>query len=233
MELAELENWQRLGVFVREARIALGYTNRENFAEVARISVRVLADLEAGTRTNFSNRVLADLEEGLGWPGGTIDQIVSDSSFEPPNPGTGGGDLLFRAPIFNRRPVPVDVKDIERSIIALTEVHRSPATKPSPVDAALVAQCWPYIVRLVEDNCLPGRELHPAVRPIYEAFAELATWAIPNDSIGRYVQWLVGDAVDVAETGRQRYMQRWLESRRAVRGRRTAEQQVEVDAAST
>ena len=221
----EAENWRRLGESVRRARIDIGYTNRENFAESCNISARVLADIEAGTRTNFSDRVLAKLEEGLSWPSGAVEQIVSDPSFDPPTPG-GAGDLIFRPPAFNRRPVPVDVSLIERSIATLTEAERAGSeTKPTElaVAAALVAQCWPYIVRLVEDNCLPGKELHPAVRPLFETFVRVADWAAPDDPSGRYARWLAGDLGDISESVRQRFMQRWSESRRVLHGRRVSE----------
>ena len=232
MDSTERGNWQRLGHAIRKARIDIGYTNREAFADACNVSVRVLADIEAGSRDNFSDRVLGGLEEGLAWPAGTIDQIVSDPGFQPPAPG-GSTDLVFRPPMYNRRPVAVDVAVIERSITALTEAHRaSEGKKISGVEAtlaaALVSHCWPYVLRLLEDNCLPGRELHPAVRPLYEAFAKLSDWASPNDASARYAQWLVGDARDVTDAVRERHMQRWSDARRAVRGRRAAEQ-VEAD----
>ena len=214
--------WARVGEAVRKARVDMGYTNRQNFADAVGVSVRVLADIEAGTRTNFSDRVLHMLETNLSWPSGTVAQIVADPGFQPPSPGS-GADLLFRPPLFSRRPVPVDVALIERSIIALTEAERA-AAKPGSAEAslaaALVAQCWPYIIRLVEDNCLPGKELHPAVRPLYETFARISDWAAPGDPTGKYAQWLAGDDSVVPETVRTRYMQRWSESRRVVRGRR-------------
>ncbi|MFA5711736.1 helix-turn-helix domain-containing protein, partial [Mycolicibacterium sp.] len=70
MDGTELEGWQRVGHTVRRARIDIGFTNRENFAEACGVSVRVLSDLESGTRSNFSERVLSRLEEGLGWAPG-------------------------------------------------------------------------------------------------------------------------------------------------------------------
>jgi len=217
------EGWHRAGELIRRARVDLGYTNRENFADTCNVSTRVLSDIEAGTRTNFSARVLAGLEDGLGWPTGTIDQIVSDPEFVPPAAG-GGGDMVFRPPVFNRRPVPVDVAVVERSITALTEAHRTSGDKPSPTEralaAALLAQSWPYVLRLLEDNCLPGLELHPAVVPLYTAFSAISDWVSPSDASRRYARWLVGDAGTVDDTIRQRYMQRWSDSRRSTRGRR-------------
>lgn len=223
VDSTKLGNWQRLGTAIRKARIGMGYTNRESFAEACKVSVRVVADIEAGSRDNFSERVLSSIEEELGWPTGTIDQIISDAGFQPPAPG-GTTDLVFRPPMYNRRPVQIDVAVIEKSIAALTEAHRaSEGKKPSGVEAvlaaALVSTCWPYVLRLLEDNCLPGRQLNPAIRPLYEAFEKLSKWASPNDPSARYAQWLVGDAGEVPEVVLERYRQRWSDTRRAARGR--------------
>ena len=130
---------------------------------------------------------------------------------------------MFKTPVFNQRPVLVDVGVVERSIAALTEAHRVWGKKPNPAEAtvaaALVAHCWPYVTRLLEDNCLPGRELHPAVLPYFEAFTKLSDWVAPEDPTRHYAHWLIGDAGDVDDQTWQRYMQRWSESRRA-QGRR-------------
>lgn len=225
MNATVTEGWHRAGEFVRQARIELGYSNRENFAETCSISTRVLSDIEAGTRINFSNRVLSGLEEGLGWPAGTIDQIVSDPLFSPPAPG-GAGDMLFRPPLFNRNPVWVDVATIENSIAVLTEAKHAWGDTPGPVEsavaAALVAQSWPYVTRLLEDNCLPGQELHPAVYPFYSAFTKLSDWVSPADPTRRYAKWLVGESGAISDAQRERFMQRWADARRATKGRRGA-----------
>lgn len=231
MNSTALEGWDRAGELIRQARIDIGYTNRENFALSCNISNRVLSDIEAGNRTNFSPRILAGLEEGLGWPAGTIDQIVSDSGFVPPTPG-GATDMVFRPPTFNRRPYLVDVALAERSIAVLTEAHRAWGDKPGSVEkvmaASLVAQTWPYVLRLLEDNCLPGQELHPGVVPIYTAFATISDWASPNDPSVRYAQWLVGEAGEVSETNRQHFMKRWSDARKATKGRRNSEAEREI-----
>lgn len=229
VENADAEGWLRLGGFAREARLSIGYSNREDFAEACNISVRVLADFESGKRTNFSERVLSRLESGLGWPAGTIDQAVFDPDFVPPKP-TVGGDLLFRPPVFDRQPVPVEVSTVEKTVSLLTEIAREQGTgkKPSPdsqisrIAAASVALCWPYVIRLVEDNCLPGNELHPSVRPLYEAFLGVQAQFAPNDTSGRYAQWLAGDLPDAPEIARRRYSERWAESRRSKNPRRSA-----------
>lgn len=216
MENDELGNWRRLGAAVRRARLDLGITNRSHLADECNISARVLADIEAGVRANFSRRVMDRIEAGLGWPTGTIDQIVSDATFTPPTP-RGDGGLVFRRAVFDRRPIPVEIGAIENAIYALDEARRTGGSNATTVHAALLAQCWPYVTRLLEDNCRPGIEVHPAVRPFYDAFTLLSAWASPNDPPPCYAQWLVGDATTVDESTRQRYMQRWSSARR-VRG---------------
>lgn len=224
MDSSESSGWQRLGAAVREARISLGFTSRDNFAEVASVSVRVISDLESGSRENFSEKVLSRVEEALGWINGTIDQIVTDPEFNPPK-SSPADELVFRPPEFNRKPILVDVAIVERAIAGLTDVARQRGDEPLPADItrvseAAVSLCWPYIVRLVEDNCQPGNELHPAVRPLYETFLAMASKFSPADPAGHYVQWLSGDSVNASDAVRHRYMQRWSESRRIRRGRR-------------
>ena len=233
MSTTTVESWQRVGDLIRQARIQLGYTNRKTFAEACDVSERVLSDIEAGTRTNFSGRVLSGLETGLEWPTGTIDQLVADPNLTPPDPG-GGAGLVFKPPVFNRRPVSVDVVVVERAIAALTQARQAWGDKPGPAEKALaavtVAQCWPYIIRLLEDNCLPGRELHPGVLPLYRAFSELSDWVSPKDPAGRYAAWLVGDGGAIDEQTQQHHMQRWLESRRTLKGRRNNDH-IDIDPA--
>ncbi len=229
MEKAEAEGWHRLGNYVRDARNEIGYSNREDFAAAANVSVRVVADLEAGSRSNFSERILSRIESGIGWPAGTIDQVVLDPKFTPPKAAI-GGDLLFRPPTFDRQPVQVEVGAVEKTIGLLTEISRERASRKKPptksdaeqrVCAAAVALCWPYVIRLVEDNCLPGNELHPSVRPLYEAFLAVQAEYAPEDTSGRYAQWLAGDMTDATDQMKRRYMERWSESRRARPSRRS------------
>ena len=211
----------RLGAAVRQARIDIGYTSRAAFAEASNVSVRVISDLESGTRSNFSAKVLSRVESALGWLSGTMDQIVADAGFVPARPSS-GDDLIFQAPEFDRRPVAVEVPAVEWAIAALAETAHDPrsATVKRVAEAA-VGLCWPYVVRLVEDNCRPGNELHPSVRPQYETFLTVAVEFSPADPSRQYVRWLAGDTEEVSEAVRHRYMQRWSESRRANRGRRT------------
>lgn len=219
MDHHELESWRRLGAAVRAARINLGFTSREHFAEGCTISARVLGDIEAGARTNFSQRILDRLQAGLRWPDGTIDSILSDANFDAPSAGV-AEDLVFQPAVFDRRPVTVEIGAIERSIRALDGARRGADAKDhhtaeSELAQTVIALCWPYVNRLIEDNCRPGLGVHPAVRPYYDAFTRVSGWASPNDPASRYAQWLVGDAPAVDETTRNRYIQRWSAARRA------------------
>ncbi len=223
---AETNGWQRLGALVREARLRVGYPNREDFAAACNVSVRVLSDLESGARSNFSERVLSRLESGLDWPPGTVDQIVFDSSFVPPK-STPGSDLMFRPPAFDRTPVQVEVGTVEKTIALLAELSRESGVEASKegsavnrIGAVAVALCWPYVIRLVEDNCLPGNALHPSVRPLYQEFLSVQDTFAPQDTSGRYARWLAGDMPDAPDAVRRRYHERWTESRRSRPGRR-------------
>ena len=218
------EDWRRLGDAVHAARLELGYTNRETFAEAAGVSPRTLADLESGSRTNFSGRVLGSVESVLGWPSGTMQRIASDPDFTTPATGGLEVELVFKAPIFSRRPVLQDVALIERSIITLTEAARAADHRgdSSPTQdklaAALVSHCWPYIARLVEQNCIPGRELHPAVRPIYDTFTAVADRFAPDDHNSHYTKFLAGDDTDVTDAVKSRYKLRMNAARREAHG---------------
>jgi transcriptional regulator with XRE-family HTH domain len=206
------------GACVRQARVALGH-RQETLAEVCEISLRVLSDIESGKRTNFSARIQARLEQGLGWPLGTIAQLVADPDSAPPSPG-GIAARSTRPPVYDRKPVPVDVTIIERSIDELTELHRTCAGKPAPPAAmALAALCRPYFIRLLEHNFTPGQGVHPAVRADYATtFAVLADWAATHDPDRGYAQWLLCHT-GTAGNDHPRFMRRWAESRQAARRR--------------
>jgi transcriptional regulator with XRE-family HTH domain len=205
------------GACVRHARASLGHT-QETFAEVCGISVRSLSALESGERTNFSARILARLEQGLGWPGGTITQLVADPDSAPPPPG-GIAGRRTRPPVYDRSPVPVDVTVIERSVDDLTELRRTCAGKAAtPAAAALAALCRPYFLRLLEDNFVPGQGVHSAVRSDHATFAVLADWAAPHDPNRDYVQWMLRNTGTAADA-HSLYMRRWSESRQAARRR--------------
>ncbi|BBY54106.1 helix-turn-helix transcriptional regulator [Mycobacterium koreense] len=218
------DGWQRLGATVRKARNDLGFHSRDSFAEAADVSLRVMADLESGTRDNFSERVISKVEAALGWASGTADRIVADPDFRPSAPAT-GNELVFQPPEFDRRPVDVDVAAVERLIAALTEVSRSSQFEQTRGEISKLLEsatslCWPYVVRLVEDNCLPGKQLHPSVAPVYEAFVAVADDFAPADPSSNYTQWLRGEDSTADAQQQQRYMQRWSESRRTRRLRR-------------
>lgn len=154
---------------------------------------------------------------GVGAAGRTAGEVFVDELSPADIAAALAGSLVFRPPIFSRRPVLVEVAAVEKTIGVLTEIasqHAGAAvTEPlSNLVAAMVALCWPYIVRLVEDNCVPGHQLHPAVRPVYESFLTVQRAFVPADTSGHYAQWMAGD-LNVPEATASRYIQRWTESR--------------------
>lgn len=216
---------RRLGEMIKRARIGLGIGSRDALAETAKVSKRVIADLESGARDNFSGRVLARIEDTLGWARGTVDLIVSDPEFEPPAPASrdDAADLIFRPPNFDRRPVSVEVPAIEALISALHAAQPTLGENKLPDEVVRLAEaatsvCWPYIVRLVEDNCIPGEKLHPAAQPLYDAWSDTARLA-PGDPAATYTAWLAGRNTDVSASIVERYRHRWAESRRNRTGR--------------
>lgn len=70
------ENWVRLGEKVVAARVAKGWRTREQLAQVAGFSTRLLGDIENGRRTNYDRAYLAMLEQALGWAEGSVKQIL-------------------------------------------------------------------------------------------------------------------------------------------------------------
>lgn len=72
---------------------------------------------------------------------------------------------------------------------------------------------WPYLIGIMERNCLPGNELHPEVRTVYERFAAASAEFIPQADAD-YAAWLAGDK-EVDDKARQSYMRRWDAGRAA------------------
>lgn len=218
------DGWQRLGATVRKARNDLGFHSRDSFAEAADVSLRVMADLESGTRDNFSGTRDLQGGSGLGWPA----EPPTASSLTPISA------RPHRRPAmnwcFSRRSSTVDRSTWtwprwKRLIAALTEVSRSSQFEQTRGEISKLLEsatslCWPYVVRLVEDNCLPGKQLHPSVAPVYEAFVAVADDFAPADPSSNYTQWLRGEDSTADAQQQQRYMQRWSESRRTRRLRR-------------
>lgn len=189
-----IEGWRRLGNAVRDARLAQGYTSRESFAESANISVRALADLESCARTNFSDRTLTRIEDKLGWKPTTATRIARDNAAAPP-PTNSGQQVPFR--VGYPGAVAVKAEAAERALTALTKIPVDTATRDAEyleildlLGPPLVELCWQYMTRLVENNCVPGAELHPSVRQLYDNFYTVATRFCTPDPSGSYTQWL-------------------------------------------
>lgn len=68
------------------------------------------------------------------------------------------------------------------------------------------------MIGLVERNCLPGYEMHPAVRVLYARFLAVAADDEKHLADASYVAWLAGDITVDAET-RAALAARWEQSR--------------------
>ncbi|WP_165593083.1 hypothetical protein [Mycobacteroides sp. H063] len=89
--------------------------------------------------------------------------------------------------------------------IARTGGDHDVPDRRSTADA--VMPLWPFLIGLVELNCLPGNELHRGVRPMYARLLSLtADRVLIGDA--RYVAWLAGD-IRVDGLTRRRHMRRW------------------------
>jgi hypothetical protein len=217
MKLNESDTGRRLGAAVRRARLDQAFTSREDFARHCHVSPRLLADLETGARTNFSCRIVSRLETGLGWPAGTIANIASDPTFDPPAAGR-CDNWAVQPPAFNRRPIRVDVALIEQAITVLSTARDTADGTLTRLEAAmakaLLDQAWPYATRLLEDNSRPGRGLHPGARPFYETFIRISDWLAPREPAAHYARWLVGDVGNLDEATLKIYTRRWSATRR-------------------
>lgn len=223
-ESRDKEIWNRLGVLVRDARKALGYRNLEAFGAACDLAKRTVSAIESGERTNYSAQTLERLEAGLNWPRGTIERVLADPDFDPAKSiEQSGVGLLFRRPEFDPSPVQVGVDAVIKVCDVLDQAAASVRSVKSSrtraddgelpqLAAAVIPVCWIYILRMVETNCYPGEDLHPAVRPSYDAFFKIQKiFSAPSD-LSSYAQWLVGDRPNTTKADRDRYHRRWEDS---------------------
>lgn len=63
--------WERIGAAVMARRAQLRLT-REELADLARVSSRVISDIERARRANFDPSTLLRLENALGWASGSL-----------------------------------------------------------------------------------------------------------------------------------------------------------------
>lgn len=213
----EPSGWPRLKALVRQTRIERGYPTAEMFASASDVALRVISDIESeGKRTNFSPKTLEKIERALGWAPGSVDRVLTEPRYVPTviDPAT---TSLFSPSSFDRTPVPVDVVAIETVITQIDTMlanKRRSTSSWEDLAAAALQMCWPYILRVVEDNCLPGESLHPTARLPYEKFLAMHEVLIGEDPTAHYVQWLAGDLPDVPESLKLRYTKRWATSRK-------------------
>jgi len=76
----------------------------------------------------------------------------------------------------------------------------------------LIEPLWPVVIGLIERNCLPGREVHPHVRPLYAQFLALVADEPGHADDARYTAWLAGD-ISVDNTTRDVFAARFKRSR--------------------
>ncbi|WP_145978017.1 helix-turn-helix domain-containing protein [Mycolicibacterium austroafricanum] len=231
-----LDGWKRLGTLIRATRIEQGFANADRFAAQCGVALRVVSDLETGKRTNYKLETLAKVESVLGWPSGTAVQVVSNERFTPPKK-AGPSNLLFRQVHQDRNPYLVEVDDAERLITMLLEIagrsgtpgKRPPGAKTMDLAATALPLCLPYLTRMVEDNCLPGKTLNPAVRPHYEAILTLLDTFAPTDGTGDYVRWLAGDLPNTPKHIADLYSKRHIAAHRGPVPRRVGRRQRSAD----
>lgn len=68
--------WDRLGQAIVAER-SRTWRTRAEFARAARVSARVIGDLERGRRSNYLDTTKAAVEGALGWDPGSCDAIVN------------------------------------------------------------------------------------------------------------------------------------------------------------
>lgn len=212
------EGWAHAGKLVLRERKLQGWSSRQRFADHAGVSERVVQAVENAKRTNFNPRSLEAIEAALGWPAGEITRAAAGISTVESSQVS--RESLYSSPRFDRSPVAVPMQDIEAALAALQHL-RDAARGPEPVTPAtrnlgqvLSEICWRYIVRLVEDNCLPGEDLHPLVRPTYEYFLDLREEMSGSEDLVRYTRWLAGQLPDVDPSTAATYMAQWRASQR-------------------
>lgn len=71
-----VSDWERLGQYVVNRRVELGYRQRKPFADALGISLRTLSDIEKGRRGNYDPVTLASLEHVLQWEAGSAMRIA-------------------------------------------------------------------------------------------------------------------------------------------------------------
>lgn len=73
----ESTNRKRLAQAVIARRVELGMTTTKALAEEAKLSPRMLGDVENGRRDNYSDGAKAQIERALAWDSGSIDAVLA------------------------------------------------------------------------------------------------------------------------------------------------------------
>jgi transcriptional regulator with XRE-family HTH domain len=78
------KDWHRLARMVVSRRVALGYRQRQAFAEQAGLSLRTLDNIEHARRTSYDAATLATLEQALQWEPDSVESILDGGDALPP-----------------------------------------------------------------------------------------------------------------------------------------------------
>lgn len=100
-----VHDWARLAERVKDARDRHNQ-NRDQLAEAAGISARLLGDIERAVRDNYDRRSLNRLERALGWKQGSIDAILD------------GGEPLTDTQPADAATNPPDLDDAIQAVLA-------------------------------------------------------------------------------------------------------------------
>lgn len=73
----EADNRKRLASAVSARRIEKGMPTTKALADRAKLSARMLGDVENGRRDNFSGGAKAQIERALDWRAGSIDAVLA------------------------------------------------------------------------------------------------------------------------------------------------------------
>ena len=207
------EDWKRLGIQVRKARIAQGHSNRSSLATASGVSERLISDVESGTRSNFSERKLNALSASLGWSSDAVTRILGDKQFQPR---VVSAISKKGIPDFDDSPAAVDVEHLQGATDLLISCFPEAATA---MEQSLVEALYPvaraYVIRLIEDNCDPGRSVSPAVIHWHDGIVRIGSVLAPEDPEISYLRWLSGEELPVGPGIGAVYQKRWSSSRRS------------------
>lgn len=82
MPVADAAVWREAGLAVYHRRIELGMASQSELAERADVSLNTISRLERGVPSKRRNPTWGAIESALGWPEGTIGNMVEGRAYE-------------------------------------------------------------------------------------------------------------------------------------------------------